>query len=48
MHVKTAFLNCYLEEEIYKEQPDGFVIHDQQNKVCKLDKSQYGLEQAPN
>ena len=29
------------------EQPQGFVIHSQENKVCKLDKSLYGLKQAP-
>ncbi|CAJ2638269.1 unnamed protein product [Trifolium pratense] len=47
MDVKTAFLNGDLEEEIYMEQPEGFVIHEQENKVCKLDKSLYGLKQAP-
>ncbi|KAK2455989.1 putative mitochondrial protein [Trifolium repens] len=47
MDVKTAFLNGDLEEEIYMEQPEGFVIHGQENKVCKLDKSLYGLKQAP-
>src|SRR3954466_5224653 len=47
MDVKTVFLNGDLEEEIYMEQPEGFVIHGQENKVCKLDKSLYGLKQAP-
>jgi hypothetical protein len=41
--VKTAFLNGELEEEIYMDQPDGFVANDQENKVCKLLKSLYGL-----
>ena len=39
MDVKTAFLNGYLEEDIYMAQPDGFINKDQQNKVCKLLKS---------
>ncbi|RZB91539.1 Retrovirus-related Pol polyprotein from transposon TNT 1-94 [Glycine soja] len=47
MDVKTAFLNDELEEEIYMEQPEGVVIHGQEDKVCKLDKSLYGLKQAP-
>ena len=29
------------------DQPDGFVIKGQENKVCKLLKSLYGLKQAP-
>ncbi|KAJ9536248.1 hypothetical protein OSB04_un000581 [Centaurea solstitialis] len=47
MDVKTAFLNGYLNEEIYMEQPEGFVMHGQENKVCRLVKSLYGLKQAP-
>ncbi|KAL0554630.1 hypothetical protein IC582_008556 [Cucumis melo] len=47
MDVKTAFLNGDLEEEIYIEQPEGFIVHDQESKICKLDKSLYGLKQAP-
>ena len=46
MDVKTAFLNGDLEEEIYMEQPEGYVVHGQEHKVCKLVKSQYGLKQA--
>ncbi|KAL0545984.1 hypothetical protein IC582_015888 [Cucumis melo] len=47
MDVKTTFLNGNLEEEIYMTQPEGFKIPGQENKVCKLRKSLYGLEQAP-
>ena len=47
MDVKTAFLNGDLEEEIYMEQPKGLIVHGQESKVCKLDKSLYDLKQAP-
>ena len=47
MDVKTVFLNGDLEEEIYIDQPKGFVEPGQESKVCKLSKSLYGLKQAP-
>ena len=46
MDVKTAFLNGNLEESIYMSQPEGFIEQDQEQKVCKLKKSIYGLKQA--
>ena len=46
MDVKTAFLNGSLEEDIYMIQPDGFKAKGQEDKVCKLLKSIYGLKQA--
>lgn len=47
MDVKSAFLNGFLEEEIYVEQPTGYVRKREENKVYKLKKALYGLKQAP-
>ena len=46
MDVKTAFLNGYLDETIYMDQPEGYIEEGQQQKVCKLQRSIYGLKQA--
>jgi hypothetical protein len=46
MDVKTSFLNGEMEEEVYIEQPNGFVIHEEYH-VCRLKKALYGLMQAP-
>ena len=43
MDVKTIFLNGDLEEEIYMEQLEGYVVLGQEHKVCKLVKSLSGL-----
>ena len=43
MNVKTAFLNGYIEEKIYMEQPKGFESKDS-FKMCKLNRSIYGLK----
>ncbi|GJR62378.1 retrovirus-related pol polyprotein from transposon TNT 1-94 [Tanacetum coccineum] len=47
MDVKTVFLNGPLKEEVYVEQPDGFVNLDHPEKVYRLRKALYGLNQAP-
>ena len=47
MDVKIAFLNVDLDEEVYMDQPEGFVLPGNENKVYKLVKSLYSLKQAP-
>ena len=46
MDVKTAFLNGMLSEDVYMIQPEGFVNPQYAGKVCKLQRSIYGLKQA--
>ena len=45
--MKTAFLNASLDEETYMEQPTVFIDDGNENKICKLEKSIYGLKQSP-
>ena len=46
MDVKTAFLNGKLEEDVYMTQPEGFVDPKNAGKICRLQRSIYGLKQA--
>jgi hypothetical protein len=45
MDVKNAFLHDDLSEDIYMEQPQGFM--QDSSLVCQLKKSLYGLKKAP-
>ncbi|CAA7015796.1 unnamed protein product [Microthlaspi erraticum] len=47
MDVKTAFLHGNLEEDLYMEQPEGYVDKSKPNHVCLLKKALYGLKQSP-
>ena len=44
MDVKSAFLNSYIKEEVYIEQPLGFEDHKHSDHVFKLSKASYGLK----
>ncbi|KAI5348230.1 hypothetical protein L3X38_001117 [Prunus dulcis] len=47
LDVKSAFLNGILKEEVYVEQPQGYVQESKETKVYRLNKALYGLKQAP-
>ena len=46
MDVKSAFLNSFIEEEVYVKQPPSFENFDFPNHIFKLSKDLYGLKQA--
>ena len=47
MDVVSAFLHSSLQEDIYMQQPDGYVKAGKEKLVCKLKMSLYGLKQSP-
>ena len=47
LEIKNAFLHGDLQDEVYMEQPPKFVVQGEIGKVCRLQKSLYGLKQSP-
>jgi len=46
LHVKIAFLNAPLTDEVYMIQPEGYIIPGKEFQVCKLMKALYSLRQV--
>ncbi|GJW56078.1 retrovirus-related pol polyprotein from transposon TNT 1-94 [Tanacetum coccineum] len=47
MDVKSAFLNGFINEEVYVAQPPRFIDFEKPDHVYKLKKALYGLKQEP-
>ena len=48
LNIKNIFLHGDLQEEVYMEQPPGFVPQGEIGKICHLRKTLYGLKQSPH
>lgn len=46
INIKNVYLNTELREDIHMKPPPGYLRPEDENKVCKLKKSLYGLRQA--
>lgn len=47
LDINNTFLHGHLQEEVFMKQPSGFVDSNKPNFLCRLNKSIYGLKQAP-
>ena len=47
LDVKSVFLNCELNEDVYIDQPEGFEARETTGKIYKVNKALYGLKQGP-
>lgn len=47
MDIKDVFLNGHIKEELYIVHPKSFIDSKYVNKVCKLQRSIFGLKQHP-
>ncbi|GBO21045.1 Retrovirus-related Pol polyprotein from transposon TNT 1-94 [Araneus ventricosus] len=46
LDIKSAYLYAQLNEDIFMEQPSGFIIDNENNSIFKLNEALYGLKQA--